>query len=197
LSRKRVCRFFANFFIRIFRGKKHVELEKFKSNLVYKTNIEYYLNEFQKPGVKHELSLKDFSLYYFYGLHQTTFDGVYSDAPYVLVLTHKSVANEDVGIACVGFEVVTQSTILIKQIQGVRGMAPFLQSFRWEKMLLETVTDWAKKASFKSVRVIQGKDSYWHNERLDKDFFMKYDVTARRSGFKFDEKDKTYVRTLA
>ena len=194
---KKICRFLASLFFRVFRGKKYAELKKFKSYNLYEPGLERYLKNFQKPGIKHDLSFKDFFLYYSYGYGSLNFNGVYSDALYTLVLTHKSAVNEDVEMACISFEVVNLSTILVKQIQGVSGMLPFLYPFRWEKMMLNIVIDWAKNAGFKSVRVIKAESSGWYREHRAKSLFMKYDVTARRSGFKFDEKDQTYVKALA
>ncbi|MEK7076226.1 MAG: hypothetical protein AAB941_01000 [Patescibacteria group bacterium] len=201
---KRVGRFFFDtLFFRVFCRKQYAELDKFKSVIYYETEPERYLNDFQKPGTKHELNLKNFALCYSYGRGNNNFDHVYSDAPYTLVLTYKKdgasevEANEDEEVACIGFELVNRSTILVKQIQGVSGKLAILQHFRWGKMLLKVVMDWAKNAGFKTVRVIKAESSKWYREYRAKDFFIRYDVTARRSGFKFDEKDQTYVRILA
>lgn len=197
MLRREVCRLFTDLFLRVFYRKKYIELYKFKSVVCYETELERYLHDFQKTGTKHGLSLKNFSLCYSYGYCSNNFENVYSDAPYTLILTHREDGtDEDEEIACIGFELVNHSAILVKQIQGVRGKLSILQHFRWEKMLLKIVMDWAKNAGFKSVRVIQAKSSKWYRNYRAENLFMKYDVTARRSGFRFDEKDQTYVRTL-
>ena len=194
---KRTRRFFANIWFGVFKGKKYTELEKFKSNTFYESGLERYLNDFQKRGTKHTLDFKNFFLHYSYGRGSNNFDYIYSDADYTLVLTYReNMIRKEKEVACIGFNVVNQSTILIKQIQGVQGMLSVLQHFRWEKMLLNIVMDWAKKAGFKTVRVIKAESSQWYREHRAESLFMKYDVTARRSGFKFDEKDQTYFRTL-
>ncbi len=190
--------FVTRLLLKTFRNKRYAELEKFKSEVFYETGLENYLRNFQKPGVRHGLNLKNFSLRYSYGLYRNDFEYIYCDAPYTLVLTYKeNCESETEEVACIGFDVVDQATILVKQIQGVYGKSSILQYFRWERMLLKIVVDWAKNAGFKRIRVIKSESSHWFTESRAQSFFMKYDVTARRSGFKFDEKDQTYVRTLA
>ena len=92
---------------------------------------------------------------------------------------------------------VNQSTILVKQIQGVFGKLSVLRYFQWERMLLSILIDWAKNAGFKIIRVIKAESNGWYNDYRAKSLFMRYDVTARRSGFRFNKKDQAYVLTLA
>lgn len=196
MSSKKLAGFFANLYFKVFRGKKYVELEKFQSDTFYEPGLEQYLNDFKKPGTKHKLNFKNFFLRYSYGRGSNKFFcSIYSDADYTLVLTQKENGKEG-AVACISFNVVNRSTVLIEQIQGVRMRLSILQNFRWEKMLLKIVMDWAKNAGFKRVRVIQAKSSLWYTDYRAQSLFMKYDVTARRSGFKFDKKDQTYVRSL-
>lgn len=133
-----------------------------------------------------------------HGYCNNTFGNIYSDTDYMMVLAYKEKGSfKKRGVACVGFDVIDTSTIFIKQIQGVRGELAILQNFRWEKMLLQILMVWARNAGFKSMRVIRGKSNSWYNSNRDQNFFMKYDVTARRSGFKFDEKGQVYILNLA
>jgi len=196
---KEAIRSFLTLFFRFFHGKKGAELKKFKSRACCEPGLERYLKAFQKPDIKQEFSLKDFSLYYSYGLGgQNGFYGIYTDAKFTFVLTYeKGTKSRSSAIACIGFDVIDESTILVKQIQGVSGKLSILQCFRWEKMLLNIVIDWAKNAGFKKVKVIRAESSQWYRPHRAQNLFMKYDVTARRSGFKFDKKDQTYVRILS
>ena len=189
---RRIWRFLLKFYFMIFGNKEVVELDKFKWDICYKTELARYLNDFQKPGTRHDFNLKNFSILYSHGHGYCGFESVYQDATYTLVLTYDNEA-----IACIGFEVVDGSAILIKQIQGVKGRLTILKYFRWEKMLLNIAMDWAKNAGFKAVKIIRGESSGWYSPYLAQSLFMKYDVTARRSGFKFDEENKTYFRNLA
>ncbi len=103
-------------------------------------------------------------------------------------------------ICNIGFDLEKDSNfIIVKQIQGVRGRQKEFSSLRWEKMLLQIVIDWAKQNGLKKVSVIRSVDSGWYRKadtaRCER-MYMKYDVTARRMGFKFDESKKVYSLPL-
>ena len=192
--------FLLKYCLAFFLPKKHIELNKFKSQVLYRSDLAGYLKDFQKSEVKQKLNFSDFSLYYSHDLCWSQFKGVYKDAFFTLILTHQAeeTVNGNFGaIACIGFDVVGPSSILVKQIQGVSGQSDILKNFKWERMLVKMVMDWARNAGFQTVKIINSKSNGWYNQQRAESLFMKYDVTARRSGFKFDEKDQTYVKDLA
>lgn len=116
---------------------------------------------------------------------------IFVDAVYSLVLFKGTNP-----VCNIGFNLgEDNSSILVKQIQGIQGKHKELSSLRWEKILLQIVVDWARRNNLKKVSVIRSVDSDWHNssnkERCER-MYIKYDVTARRMGFKFDEREKVY-----
>jgi hypothetical protein len=127
----------------------------------------------------------------------------YFDAPYALILEHKSIS-----IAILGFEVSMDQVITVKQIQGAHLTATnpaaskekiemvqsaakaVLPALRWEKLLLELICDWAFSNGFNEVRVQSAKKSRWYNtfapkEQAEKNLrlHVRYDVTPLRMGF--------------
>ena len=60
---------------------------------------------------------------------------------------------------------------------------------------MQIVIDWARENGFKRVEVIRGENQYWYNraESVEQGSMrLKYDVTAKRSGFKFDPENEVY-----
>ena len=140
---------------------------------------------------------------------------VYRDATYTMILSttiakikwlrwlprvlmpSKYVCN--LALACIGFE-INQKDILVKQIQGVQGMKNELKRIHWEKFLLKLVEDWAHANGFEKISVLKAeKNHWWHVNNSDakkQRFKMHYDVTAKRSGFKFCPEEECYVKRL-
>ncbi len=76
------------------------------------------------------------------------------------------------------------------------GMFKALRPFKWERMLLRVVVDWARVNGFREARVLIAEKNPWHdNDKYDV-FRMHYDVTAKRSGFKFNSAKNAYVLAL-
>ena len=110
-------------------------------------------------------------------------------------------------LACIAFDVYPRSgRICIRQIQGKGGVKSKLSLFRWEKFLVFCVLEYARKNGFKEVFIQAAKANRWkeknaqslaeiseRSERLKK----RYDVTAKRMGFKPDANKCHYVKLLA
>ena len=170
-----------------------------------KTDLNQYLNDFAKSSLgtreKKEFQ-QNFCLRISTKEHgdPLLYHGLYRDTRYTLALfkyNESSEANEYEYLACMGFDVLGDN-IIVQQIQGNHGKEKFLCLFKWERMLLAILTDWAKQNGFSQIRVIQAKDTEWYrNEDRKKRMFMHYDVTARRSGFRFDQTSGQYVKVLA
>lgn len=84
--------------------------------------------------------------------------------------------------------------IVVKQIQGVARKKGELAPLRWEKMLVQIVIDWAQSSGMREVHVITGRSHPWYISSRDAEMHLKYDVTARRMGFVFNEACGRYVR---
>ena len=125
---------------------------------------------------------------------------VYYDASYGFVLAVRMFSVFKIPIAVIGFEADTSdSTITIKQVQGVKDAADFLAGIRWEKLLVSVVVDWARLHGAKKVEIIRAEDGPWHRgadlERAAR-MHLHYDVTAKRCGFRLDEKTNRYTLHL-
>src|SRR3989338_1672962 len=131
--------------------------------------------------------------------------GPYRDAFYTVALyEYTNTADQTIPeytnyLACIGFDVKNRA-VVVKQIQGNPGKGGVLNLFKWERMLLTILTDWARQNCFAQVRVVRAKGQKWfcpREEERTKRMFMHYDVTARRSGFRFDQAYRQYVKDLA
>lgn len=162
----------------------------------YSINLETYLNNFSKSGQISELN--NYYVCLVYGRGCGYFNNVYLDTEFGFVLVQKTLPTQTKrsAIACLGFDASSGIPVTVKQIQGVKSRQSDLVCLKWERMLLKICIDWAKDNGFVGVCVIRSVDSKWYNEQRSNNMFMKYDVTARRSGFKFDSKSKKYVLRL-
>ncbi len=127
--------------------------------------------------------------------------GIYRDTVYSFVLKRGYST-----LACIGFDIEEDRTLEVKQIQGVKGAQEDLSHLKWERMLLIVVTDWASRYGFRQVRVQRAEDNEWVKraetlkweevrQELTERLRMRHDVTARRSGFRLDNRGY-YVRDL-
>mgnify|MGYP001576364223 CR=1 FL=1 len=188
--------------------KRHNSLNLFSNISWLEIDLSSYLVKFTKGNFTSEefkatqqsLCLKTSSGHG----RDTLSPGPYRDASYTIALyggekTDEKLPEESDYLACIGFD-SERDQILVKQIQGNPGKGETLKFFKWERMLLAILTDWAKQNGFNQIRVIQAKDSGWYRkeeEEREQRMFMHYDVTARRSGFSFDQSRGQYVKNLA
>lgn len=174
----------------------------FKRGGIYKINLSDYLKKFLKNNVKEKIEFEKYLIYLFYKEGGSGYGDIenkriiYFDTHYNFVLLH-----DREPICSIGFNrrFIERSTIFVKQIQGVRGKQKELSPFRWEKMLLQILIDWARKNRFKRINVIRSVDHEYYSaydEEKNRRMHMKYDVTARRMGFKYDEKRGVYYAQL-
>jgi hypothetical protein len=141
-----------------------------------------------------------------YGEDPRAAEVFYFDAPYRIVLYGgKNNINISVPIACVAFDKVGSRSICIKQIQGtsygrleneeIRIAA--LREIKWERLLVQIVCEWARINRVKWVKSISSKKSYWYGHHNQKQLFMRYDVTARRMGFRESSEEGIYQMDLS
>lgn len=182
------------FLVRFLRGKGLRDaLELFKKGGHYKIGLSSHLKRFLKKDFEEEIKFSEYDICLFYKENGSGWDErlkIFFDAVYNFVLRKNKES-----ICSIGFNMGKINSILVKQIQGVREKQGELRPFRWEKMMLQIVIDWARENNIKRIDVIRSEDSKWyrgHNEERCKRMYMKYDVTARRMRFKFDKSRKVY-----
>jgi len=166
-----------------------------------------YLKEFAKNGT--QLWSRDESAYYIKSLSHRPSKGCgncifYHDTKHSFVLSNNNSNNMYGSLALVGFDLDSSLRVKVKQIQALKGSPgtqndknyQLLQPLKWERMLLKIVTDWASEAGFEQVWVQGATNNTWN--RLDSNvaFRMRYDVTARRSGFRLDKQSGDYYLDL-
>lgn len=169
----------------------------FKRGGHYDINLLDYLERFLKKGFKKKKEFNEYDIHLFYGGFRDghgypDYDTICFDTRYNFVLLH-----DKEPICSIGFNrrIIRRSVIFIKQIQGVKNKQEELSPFRWEKMLLQIVIDYAKQNKFKRIDVIRSVDSQYYfsfNEKRNQRMYMKYDVTARRMGFKLNKRRRVY-----
>ena len=58
------------------------------------------------------------------------------------------------------------------------------------------MTDWTRGKGFREIRVQPADQNRWRNDRRTGNLKLRYDVTARRSGFRYDDEKIRYVLRL-
>ncbi|MBI4120920.1 MAG: hypothetical protein HY457_01555 [Parcubacteria group bacterium] len=148
--------------------------------------------------------LFEYSLAFSHGKKERRAEGFeWWDTPFGVVLKYRSLRNPtdpplSFSAACIGFS-WKWGAIRIEQIQGQRGYPEALKPLKWERMLVEYVTRWAPLLGATHVQIISGEDSEWYrknNEALKKRFYLRYDVTARRLGFRWSDDANAYVLSV-
>lgn len=134
------------------------------------------------------------------------FSDVYRDTEFTLILYDGEILSGSCisrSIACIGFDVVkphkkrAKPIIFIRQIQGVYGKKQELAAFRWEKMLVQIIVDWARVNGFSEARIQLAEHNRYYDQVGSRDSLrLRYNITARRSGFRLNEARNYYVLEL-
>ncbi|MCP4677459.1 MAG: hypothetical protein GY854_18490 [Deltaproteobacteria bacterium] len=109
------------------------------------------------------------------------FKSKYFDSTFNFCLTY----NKEL-IATLGFE-IDERTLIVWQIQGIRGQRRPLQPIKWSRALLKYCADWGEKIGVKKIGVVSAEHNLWtatHGHLDRKRGKLLYDVTAKRCGFK-------------
>ncbi len=131
-------------------------------------------------------------------------DDIYYDALYNIVLCH-----EEKPIALLSFE-VSDEVVLIKQLQGLtilmQDRQPIawtnekLEQLRWERMLVMITEDMIRGLGFEELQIQKAKNNRWINRQYNVDRFerlyMRYDIAAKRMGFREDHEKDCWVLPL-
>lgn len=97
--------------------------------------------------------------------------------------------------------VLRPGDLIITQLQGPtfsdsKGKVQVLPQLRWEVILVDLVVKWAKTTGFSRVYLLPGEFNkyYWtRNEKEREKLKLRYNVTAKRCGFKRDSKNEPFV----
>ncbi len=181
-------------------------------DLTLRLDVDAYIKKYLKKGVAQETIPWENLDIDFFREGQKTFPYHYCacryDARLYFILSYKPNGQDPWGLALVGFRTNPYSKkVLIDQIQGLSlgRMSPnyplidnameMLKNFRWEKMLIKLLEDWATNNRFTRVGIRKSRFNHWrhngkpeelglseiqHNERLR----MHYDITAKRMGYR-------------
>lgn len=83
-----------------------------------------------------------------------------------------------------------ESTLVVRQIQGTKGMKAALTLLRWEKLLLAVLVEWALTHGFEEIRVPCAETIFWYKARSDEiktTFRIRYNATPLRMGFRLSD----------
>lgn len=180
------------------RHQEKIEKKTFRDELTaHGINLPSLLNRFRKNNGHADLDLNRFEL------RRTTTTGYissdhsfYADGSTTFLLCYK-IGSESIVVAGIGFiDATKQNTLVVTQIQGVRGKREYLAPLKWERMLLALVTEWARAKGARVIKVLAGCKNSWFSDSSKKEFYMRYDITARRSGFRLEEGGEHYALIL-
>ena len=137
-----------------------------------------------------------------FGRYHDVFSGIYRDAEYSFLFCRK-VYFRSLPLAIISFNPYADPIsgawiVKIRQIQcvgGKRNENP-LYWLRWERMLVQIVVDWARKECFDRVEILPAKQSRWTDKAPLERLYVRYDVTAKRCGFRYDKNSETYMLSL-
>lgn len=126
---------------------------------------------------------------------------IHWDAPYGIALAFRyQMADQEIprAIANIAFK-IGSGLIHINQLQGMPGRQKELLPLRWEKMLYQLVVEIARRLNFKMVEILPAEENEYYDpayearaERLK----LRYNITAKRMGFKWNPKKEVYEFAL-
>ena len=162
-----------------------------------KPYLERYAPNLNGAGDRFRLTLLQGVGYGYFVVNTTVLrlSALYTDAEYGFALENRLPLGPSTPLALVTFdlqECFEGSWAVVRQLQGVKGQHKLLNGVRWERMLLDVVTDWARSHKCDGVACIRGQDSAWAYKVREDKLYLRYDVSARRNGFRYDEKDKLW-----
>lgn len=171
----------------------------------YKVDLAPLLERFSKAGQKQDPAL--YEIRFVKGReHIHSRSEVYCDGQRTFLLLKKKDPNDELRkwwkaiIACISFNVYKEKrAVRIVQIQGVRGRRKDLKLLRWERLLVQLMVDWAKTKKLVRVEIQRAQDNKWQRQGAVslESLKLRYNVTAERSGFKYDPKKKVYKLIFA
>ena len=128
----------------------------------------------------------------------------YSDSRYNITLKYG-----EMPIAITSFEPQRQALFIIQiqggasNLKGTINKKILLSPLKWTHMLVEIVEGIAKIHQIPEVWILSSERNKWISQKTFPylkpmgDLKMIYDVTARRRGYRYDEKRKVYVKSIS
>jgi len=173
------------------------DLERFRTGAVETFDINPFIKSKFKSLNYSEYDIRRWAGQTFKDVNLNGVDLLF-ESPYGFILKKNAVP-----LAVSSFE-VTENTpgILVRQLQGIEGAVKELQPLKWSKLLLSRIISFADRNDIPEVFVLPYSRNTYRFMRRDRFFikgerdngFLIYDVTARRSGFEYDEGRQVYVR---
>ncbi|MDD3175062.1 MAG: hypothetical protein PHU51_01140 [Candidatus Nanoarchaeia archaeon] len=146
---------------------------------------------FKKETYEGDINL---SKYLINGTHDLDVD-IYRDTPHYLLLRYSGspiamssysimqLENDSFVIAD-DFGSVTDEILCVVQLQGICMANEILRPLKWERMFVSVFEDYAKQLGFSASAILPASKNY--AMRYDERSKMRYDVTAKRLGYKMN-----------
>lgn len=98
---------------------------------------------------------------------------------------------------------MTDDDIIINQIQGplynkaIAEVKETFSEFRWEKLFVEIFINWARQSGLQRIFLLPSAYNEWNTVQANTNgtALLRYDVTAKRLGFKQKNKHEPYILT--
>ncbi len=98
---------------------------------------------------------------------------------------------------------ISDTDLIINQLQGPTQsdntkLAVTFSNFRWERMLTEILIEWARQTGLEKLYFLPSAFSTWDKIMFNQGGIgkLRYDVTAKRLGFKRDKENKPYLLSI-
>ncbi len=166
------------------------------------------IKESKSSGLMNWYTL-DFSASRKRGRHEE-YPEIYWETKYGFVLCVQDGFLRNTPIASIGFD-IRKKHIIVRQLQGVKGMKDCLSPIHWEQLLLRIVVKFARELGMESVHVRSARNSDYHpsespetlrglsaeecNARVLR-FHLVYDKAPQKCGFKWNEDTRTHMLVL-
>lgn len=168
------------------------ELEAFGRPIPFPINSTEFLSGFVKTSAQ-DVNLKHYSIERDFGKGiSRRFYGRFYESHYNFVLCYDGEAAASISFGAIGWSM----GILVAQIQGVKNKKEILSPLKWERALLNLVVEWAEENDIPEVQVVRSRNQLYWSMREDERWRLRYDITARRSGFFYDEQTEVYRKPL-
>lgn len=134
------------------------------------------------------------SKYLINGIHDPDVD-IYRDTPHYLLLRYSGspiamssysimqVENDSFVVADY-LDSVTDKILCVIQLQGICLADEILRPLKWERMFVSVFENYAKQLGFSASAILPASKNY--AMRYDEGCKMRYDITAKRSGYKMN-----------
>jgi len=188
-------------------------LEEFCNSLA-EIGIDRFMERFKKKSGQHlSFTLKPYSIGYDPSDRQESIY-FYKDGKHSLFLGVKGEGDDPIWVGICGirmthdfkeyynklgsnshFKSTSYKLPCVVQIQGKKSLHSkedklldlAVSSYKWERALAFFATEWARIEGFPAFYMLPAEKNAWNNKIRESNFLLRYDVTARRLGFRMQE----------